>query len=97
MTDRFKEAKDRLMSMYFNPNMNIVDYEARSYIIKLATEAEQLRKQNEIMRQERDDALIAKAELLDALNGVMYWDNEKPEWDEARIIRDKYKPSEEDN
>jgi hypothetical protein len=58
MTDRFKEVKDRVMSMYFNPNKNIVDYEARSYIIKLATESEQLRK-------ERDDYKDAYNRVLE--------------------------------
>jgi len=52
--------------------------------LQLAQEAEQLRK-------ERDDALTAKAELLDALDRVMYWDNGKPEWDDARIVCDNYK------
>ena len=47
----------------------------------------------EQLRKERDDALIAKAELLYALDLVMYCDNGKPEWDDARIVRDNYKPS----
>jgi hypothetical protein len=44
--------------------------------LKLMAELEQERKAN--------------AELLDALDGVMYWDNGKPEWETARAAIAKH-------
>lgn len=64
-----------------NSAMNIAMGGARAFIVLKGDECEQLRK--------------ARNELFDALNGVMYWDNGKPEWSDARVVRDKYKPEEE--
>lgn len=47
------------------------------------------------LEKEVEELRKAKNELFAALNGVIYWDNGKPEWADAWIVRDKYKPEEE--
>ena len=59
-------------------------YDAAAELRRLSVSEREGWRYADELEQERKRLETANAELLEALKSVMYWDNGKPEWEEAR-------------